>query len=84
MSYNKFFLKDGLHDKHWVGYSVMKHFDAVAFNKINSLREGSNDKSDNFYMEIIDEGVIDKALEGPEKLIQKKTWKSVYEVLADE
>ena len=33
-----------------------------------ALREGNNSKSDNFEMDILDEGALDKALEGPEKL----------------
>ena len=48
MSFIKLFLKYGIHNNNWVRHSVMKPDGAVAFNKINSLREGNNDKSDTF------------------------------------
>ena len=47
---------------------MIKPVDAVVFQKIKSLREGNNDESDKFEMEIIDEGALDNALEGREKL----------------
>ena len=59
---NKLILKYGLQDNHWVGNSVMKQVDAVVFQKRKALRYGKNDKSNNFEMEIIDEGDLDKAL----------------------
>ena len=46
----------------------MKPVDYVVFQRRNVLREGNSDKSENFEMEILGEGVLDKALEGPEKL----------------
>ena len=76
MSSNNFF-KDGPHNNHWVRHSVMKPVDAVAFQKRNSLREDRNDKSDNFEMEIHDEGALDKALEGTEKY-PTKTRRKTY------
>ena len=39
----------------------------MAFQNIKALREGNNDESDNFEMDILDEGDLDKVLEGPEK-----------------
>ena len=68
MSYNTFSLKDSIHNNHWVGNSVIKPVYAVAFQKRKSLREGNNDKSDNFEIDIHEEGALDKALEGPEEL----------------
>ena len=68
MSSGKLFLKHGLKDDHWVGHKVMKPVDDVEFKKRKELREGKNDKSDNFEMEILDEGTLDKALESTEKL----------------
>ena len=68
ISSKKLFLKYGLHEINWVGHSVMKPVGAVAFKKIKSLREVNNDKIINFDMDILDEGVLDESLEGPEKL----------------
>ena len=65
MSSNKLFLIDGLQSNNWVVHLVMKPVDAVAFQKRSTLGEGKNTKSDNFEMEILDEGVLDKYLEGP-------------------
>ena len=44
----------------------MRHVDAVSLKK-KAPRKGNNDRSYNFEMEIIYEGVLDKALEGHEK-----------------
>ena len=41
MSSNKFFVKYGLQDNHWVGYSVMNPIDAVLSQNINTIREGN-------------------------------------------
>ena len=62
----------------------MKQVDAVAFHKIKSMREGKNDESDNFEMEILDEGAIDKSLIFPEQTLYWKTWKTIYEIINDE
>ena len=62
MASNKLFLKDVLQDSCWVSHSVMKSVGAVEFQKIKSMREGKNDKSDNFEMGILDKGALDKAL----------------------
>ena len=43
----------------------MKPVDDVEFQKRNAWREVKNYKRDNFEMEILDEGALDKALEGP-------------------
>ena len=48
MSSNKLFLKYGLQNNNWVGHSVMKPVDDVAFKKTKALREGNNEKSDYF------------------------------------
>ena len=65
---NQLFLKDGLHNNNWVGNSVIKHVDATELKKRKAPRERTNEKSNNFEMEIIDKGALNKALEGPEKL----------------
>ena len=69
MSSNRFFLKYVLIDNHWVGNSEMKPVDAMEFEKIKALGEGKVDKSNNFDIEILGEGVLDKALEGPGKTL---------------
>ena len=51
---------------------MIKPVDAVAFQKINSLREVNNDKKYNIGMDIIDEGALDKSMEGREKLWTRK------------
>ena len=51
--------------------AVIKPVDDVEFNKINALREGNNDESDNFKIQILDEGALDKTLEGPGKIQTK-------------
>ena len=43
----------------------MKPVDDVEFQKRNAWREVKNYKWDNFEMEILGEGALDKALEGP-------------------
>ena len=60
MSSNKLFLKYGLKDSHWVGQSLMKSVYFVVFQKRKATRKDKNDKSDNFEMEILDEGALDK------------------------
>ena len=55
------FLKYELQDNHWVGNFVMKQTDSVACHKIKLMIEGNNDKSKNFEIKIIEEGVLDKA-----------------------
>ena len=35
-------------------------------------------------MEILDEGVLDKGLEGTDKSFDGKTWKTIHEVIDDE
>ena len=47
----------------------MKPVYDVVFQKIKSMREGNNDKIDNFEMEILDEVTLDKALTVPEKTL---------------
>ena len=47
------------------------------------MREVNNDKSDNFEMEILGGGVLDQALTGTEKNIQK-TSKTIYDVVDNE
>ena len=60
----------------------MKPVDDVEFHKIKSPREGNNYKSNKFRMDIIDEGALDKALEGPGKTLYRiKTWKIIHEVI---
>ena len=51
-----------------MGHSVINPVDAMAFQKRKSLMEGNNNKRDNFEMKILEEGGLDKALYGPEKL----------------
>ena len=65
MSSDELFLKDCLQNNHWVGKSVIKPVDDVASQKIKALREGNNDKIENFETEILDEGALDKSLEDP-------------------
>ena len=67
MSYSKFFLTYGLQDNHWVGHALMKPVDATSFQKRQALREGNNDESENFEMDILDKGAPDKPLGGPIK-----------------
>ena len=45
----------------------MKPLDDVAFQKIKSMWKCNNDDSDNFEMDILDEGALDKALKVPRK-----------------
>ena len=48
MSSARLFLKCGLQDIHWVGHSVMKPVDDVEFQEIKAMREGNNNKTENF------------------------------------
>ena len=63
-------------------HSAIKPVDDVEFDERKLLREGNNEKMDNFEIEILDEGALDKALEGPEKKLDgEKPWKTIYEVI---
>ena len=72
MPSNEFFSEDSLQDNHWVGHLVMKLVDVEVFHKIKALRECNDDKSENFEMKIIYEGVLYKALEGHETTLYRK------------
>ena len=61
------YFKDGLQNNHWVGNSVIKPVDVVLFKKIKALRKCNNWEIYSFAIEILDEGALDKALEGPKK-----------------
>ena len=56
----------------------------MVFQNRKSTREGKNDKSDNFEMDIIYEGALNTALEVPAKIKMKGTWKKIYEVVDNE
>ena len=84
MSFNMFKNRYGLQDNNWMGHSMMKPADCMEFQKRKALMEGNNDENDNFEMDILDEGTLDKALEGPGKLYTGKLWKKIYEVIDDE
>ena len=62
MSSNKLFLEYVLQDSPCFGHSVMKPVDYMVFQKRKATREGKNDKNENFEMEILDKGALDKAL----------------------
>ena len=63
----------------------MKLVDAVAFQKRKSTKEGNNDESNNFEIEILDEVVLDKALTITEKTLDReKPWRSIYDITDDE
>ena len=55
----------------------MKPVYSMAFQNIKAPREGNNDESDNFEMDILDEDALDKVLEGPGKTLDRGegTWK---------
>ena len=81
MSSNRSFLKDSIDGNNWLGKPAMKTVDDVAFKKRKETREGKNDKNDNFEMMIIDEGVLDKALEGPAFLRRKSPRRKIMRSL---
>ena len=45
-----------------MGHLVMKPVDTVEFQKRKAPREGNNNGINNFEMEILDEGLLDKAM----------------------
>ena len=62
----------------------MRLVDAVAFQKRKSMREGNNDKINNFEMEILDEGVLDKSPTVTKKTVYRiENWEKIYEVIND-
>ena len=61
-----FFCKDSWQSNHWVGNSMTKPVDDVAFQKRWSTREVNNDEQKNLEMETLDEGAIDKTMTFPE------------------
>ena len=52
---------------------MIKPVDSVVSQKRKLIREGSNDKIDNFEIKILDEGALDKVPTVPGKQIDKKT-----------
>ena len=54
--------KKGKTDNHWVGQSVMKPVDAESFKRRKYTKEVGGEKHNNFDMEILDEGALEKAL----------------------
>ena len=84
MSFDKSFFKYGLQYNHWVSHLVMKIVYYVVFQKVKLIREGNNDKNDNFEMDISDEGTLDKVLEVTEtNLYIGKPWNKIYEIIDD-
>ena len=59
----------------------MKPVDYAEHQKVKATREVKNYESDNFEMEIIDEGALDKVLTVPEKTLDKQNWIPIYEVI---
>ena len=68
MSSNKFFLKGALQDSYWVGISVMKSVDVMAFQDIKATREVYYEHSANYEMKILSKSTLDKAL-----IVHRKT-----------
>ena len=64
---NKLFVKDDLKYNHWVGHYVINPVYAVAFQKRKETIERLDESSENFEMEILDEGALDKVPTIPEK-----------------
>ena len=56
----------------------------MVLQREKATREGKNDKNDNFEMDIIQEGALDKSITVPEKHLTKKYWKKIHEVNNDE
>ena len=56
---NKLFLKDGLHDNHWVGHPVMKSIDAVVIQKKATIMKATTLKWI----------LLMKVLEGPKNIL---------------
>ena len=80
----RFFL-NGIQDNHWIGPSVMKPVDDVVFQKIKLMGEGNNDENNNFDIDILDEGALDKTLTVTDKTLDEENpWKTIYEVIDDE
>ena len=52
---------------------MAKSVDSVAFQKRKSMREGNNDKIENFEMEILDGGAPNKTLTVSKSLGQKNS-----------
>ena len=49
-------------DTHWVGYSVIIPVDAEYFLKRKDIQEVGDKKNDDFDMDILREGALEKAL----------------------
>ena len=72
MSSNMIIIKYGIQYNYWVGRSVMKTVDDVAFKKRNSMIEVNDESSENFEMEVLSEVALDKALMVIENSINTK------------
>ena len=77
------FKKHGLQYNHWVGNSVMKPVYAVVFQKIKARREGNNEESKIFEMEIFDKGALEKVLTVPGKTLDREKSGRQYEFIDD-
>ena len=72
MSSNMIIIKYGIQYNYWVGHSVMKTVDDVAFKKRNSMIEVNDESSEKFEMEVLSEVALDKALMVIENSINTK------------
>ena len=57
----------------------MKPVYSESFQIIKDIKEGGKEKNDDFDMDILEEGAIEKALNIEKKTLDKKTWKNINE-----
>ena len=63
---------------HWVVNPVIKPVDAESFQRIKYENEGGNEKNDDFDMDILEEGYLDKALNAEKKTPEEKKTRKIY------
>ena len=68
-------------DTHWVGYSVIIPVDAEYFLKRKDIQEVGDKKNDDFDMDILEKGYLEKVLNPKKKnRYGKQPRKTIYEV----
>ena len=80
--FRKLILKDEKTNNHCAGHSVMKPVDAEQFQRRKDIKEGGNKKNDDFDMDILREGALEKALNAEKNTPDgKQPQKNIYEVI---
>ena len=79
--FRKYSLKVGKMDNFWVGHSVVKPVYAESFQRRKDIKKGGDGENDDFDMEILVEGALEKAKIVKNKTPDKNPQKTIYKVI---